>query len=74
MSQNALMYFYGTTSDDTGWFLDLGRYNLLGDPVVDIGDRVKFSLCCDLIISPEDLEMARFPAAPMHHGSVKSSE
>ncbi len=40
---------------------DFGVYNLLGDPAVDIGDRVKFRDCCDLIISPSDLEVNRYP-------------
>ncbi len=39
----------------------LGRYNLLGDPAVDIGDRVKFRTRCDLVISPLDLETNRYP-------------
>jgi len=43
------------------WRPDLGAYNLLGDPAVDIGDRMKFRDCCDLIISPEDLEVNRYP-------------
>jgi hypothetical protein len=39
----------------------LGQFNLLGDPAVDIGDRVKFPDCCDLIVSPEDLQINRYP-------------
>jgi hypothetical protein len=39
----------------------LGRYNLLGDPAVDIGDRVKFRERCDLVISPEDIQTCRYP-------------
>ncbi|NLP06163.1 hypothetical protein GX411_09465, partial [Candidatus Fermentibacteria bacterium] len=39
----------------------LGRYNLLGDPAVDIGDRVKFRDRCDLVISPEDIQTCRYP-------------
>ncbi|MEA3288091.1 MAG: CARDB domain-containing protein, partial [Candidatus Marinimicrobia bacterium] len=35
----------------------LAQFNLLGDPAADIGDRMKFRDCCDLIISPADLEM-----------------
>ncbi|MCK5036285.1 MAG: hypothetical protein KAS73_10360, partial [Candidatus Sabulitectum sp.] len=35
----------------------MAQFNLLGDPAVDIGDRMKFRNCCDLIISPADLEM-----------------
>jgi hypothetical protein len=40
---------------------DLGRFNLLGDPAVDVGDRVKFRNRCDLIISPLDFQQNRYP-------------
>ena len=43
------------------WHSDFGAYNLLGDPAVDIGDRMRFRDCCDLIISPEDLEVNQYP-------------
>jgi hypothetical protein len=39
---------------------DAEPYNLLGDPAVDIGDRVKFRNRCDLLISPEDLAQNRY--------------
>jgi hypothetical protein len=45
----------------TGWDQEMGQFNLLGDPAVDIGDRVKFRRCCDIIISPADLEINRYP-------------
>ena len=43
------------------WADELAQFNLLGDPAVDIGDRMKFRDCCDLIISPADLEGNQFP-------------
>ena len=43
------------------WRSCLGTGNLLGDPAVDIGDRVKFRDMCDLIVSPEDLQANRYP-------------
>lgn len=52
-----LDYFMGGGSGN----LALGQFNLLGDPAVDIGDRGKFPDCCDLIISPEDLQINRYP-------------
>lgn len=39
----------------------LAQFNLLGDPAADIGDRMKYRDCCDLIISPSDLEMNLYP-------------
>ena len=47
-----------------GWGDDLAGGNLLGDPAVDIGDRVKFRDRCDLIVSPEDIEISRYPTVP----------
>jgi hypothetical protein len=40
---------------------ELASMNLLGDPAVDIGDRVKFRDRCDLIVSPGDIGMAAYP-------------
>jgi hypothetical protein len=48
---------------------DYGVYNLLGDPAVDIGDRVKFPTCCDLILSPSDLSMNRYPSISVNGGN-----
>ena len=52
-----LDYFMGGGSGN----LALGQFNLLGDPVLDLGDRVKFPGHCDLIISPGDLAVNRYP-------------
>lgn len=49
---------------------DIALYNLLGDPAVDLGDRVKFRNCCDLIVSPPDLEMVRYPTRPIGGGTT----
>ncbi|MEN8208097.1 MAG: C25 family cysteine peptidase, partial [Candidatus Fermentibacteria bacterium] len=52
------------------WNMDeLAQFNLLGDPAVDVGDRVKFRDCCDLIISPADLAMNRYPTLSLSGGS-----
>ena len=48
---------------------ELAQFNLLGDPAVDIGDRVKFRDCCDLIVSPADLAMNRYPTLSLSGGS-----
>jgi hypothetical protein len=49
---------------------DIALYNLLGDPAVDLGDRVKFRNCCDLIVSPPDLELLRYPTRPIGTGTT----
>ena len=51
------------------WRSEIGLFNLLGDPAVDIGDRVKFRDCCDLIVSPADIEMNRYPTLSVNGGS-----
>lgn len=43
------------------WRTDITAFNILGDPAVDIGDRVKFRNRCDLIVSPGDVGMAAYP-------------
>ncbi len=49
---------------------DIALYNLLGDPAVDLGDRVKFRNCCDLIVAPPDLELLRYPTRPVGTGTT----
>ncbi len=49
----------------SGWGDDLAGGNLLGDHAVDMGDRVKFRNRCDLIVSPEDIEISRYPTVPI---------
>ncbi|NLP06312.1 hypothetical protein GX411_10235, partial [Candidatus Fermentibacteria bacterium] len=44
-----------------GYSYEMGRFNLLGDPAVDMGDRVKFPGRCDLVISPPELRANRYP-------------
>jgi hypothetical protein len=51
--------------DGEEWLKDLGQFNLLGDPALDIGDRMKYrGIYCDLVVSPEDLEIAAYPTVP----------
>ncbi len=50
--------------------VDIALYNLLGDPAVDLGDRVKFRNSCDLIVSPPDLELLRYPTRPIGSGTT----
>ncbi len=52
---------FGMLWQGAGWNMDVASYNLLGDPAVDIGDRVKFRDRCDLIVSPGDIGMAAYP-------------
>ena len=44
---------------------ELGQFNLLGDPAVDLGDRVKYRNMCDLMISPNDIEKNIYPTNPI---------
>lgn len=40
---------------------ELAQFNLLGDPALDIGDRMKFRDHCDLIICPDDISLNAYP-------------
>ena len=40
---------------------ELAQFNLLGDPAIDIGDRMKFRDHCDLIVCPEDISINEYP-------------
>ena len=51
--------------DGNSFCKDLGQFNLLGDPAVDLGDRVKYRNMCDLIISPNDLERNIYSTNPV---------
>jgi hypothetical protein len=53
----------------SGWGDDLAGGNLIGDPAVDIGDRVKFRNRCDLIVSPGDIDICRYPTVPIGSSS-----
>ncbi|MCD6588374.1 MAG: hypothetical protein J7K88_07475 [Candidatus Fermentibacteraceae bacterium] len=55
-----LQYLDVFMSNGTG-VKELAQFNLLGDPAVDIGDRMKFRDCCDLIIAPSAIEMNSYP-------------
>lgn len=35
--------------------VSLGQYNLLGDPALDISDRVRYPNKCDLVVYPDDI-------------------
>jgi hypothetical protein len=63
------LFSLNTLVTDGIWNPEIGLFNLLGDPAVDIGDRVKFRDCCDLIISPTDIEMNRYPTLSVSGGS-----
>ncbi len=46
------------------WDVGLGQFNLLGDPAVDLGDRVKFRDRCDLVVLPDELSINRYVSMP----------
>ena len=57
-----LQQFVSGTPSQGFWDDAIAVYNLLGDPAVDIGDRMKFRSHCDLIIGPSDMSMNRYPS------------
>jgi hypothetical protein len=68
---NAAHEFYDSDGSGDSFLNEFVRFNLLGDPAVDIGDRVKFPGCCDIIISPADLGMNQYPSMDITgHGEV----
>ncbi|HPJ29541.1 MAG TPA: C25 family cysteine peptidase, partial [Candidatus Sabulitectum sp.] len=52
-----LDFFYNSGDPIEG----LAQFNLLGDPALDIGDRMKFRDHCDLIICPGDIAINAYP-------------
>jgi hypothetical protein len=41
---------------------ELGQFNLLGDPALDIGDRVRYPNSCDLSVYPGEMIISLYPA------------
>lgn len=54
------------------WNMELARFNLLGDPAVDIGDRVIFRDLCDLVVTPDDITGVRYPTRSVNSVSTAS--
>jgi len=48
------------------------QFNLLGDPAVDLGDRVIYRDMCDLVISPDDISGVRYPTRSVNSSSTVS--
>lgn len=40
---------------------ELGQFNLLGDPALDISDRVRYPTKCDLEIYTDDINISQYP-------------
>jgi hypothetical protein len=40
---------------------ELGQFNLLGDPALDIGDRVRYPDDCDLVVYSGDMSISAYP-------------
>ncbi|MEN8207810.1 MAG: C25 family cysteine peptidase, partial [Candidatus Fermentibacteria bacterium] len=40
---------------------EMGQFNLLGDPALDISDRVKYPNDCDLVIHESDITVSEYP-------------
>ncbi|MCK5134057.1 MAG: hypothetical protein KAR40_18145, partial [Candidatus Sabulitectum sp.] len=47
-------YFMQSSGDLTA---SLGQFNLLGDPALDISDRVRYPNKCDLVLYPDDISI-----------------
>jgi len=62
----SLDYFYHNGDPREG----LAQFNLLGDPALDIGDRMKFRNRCDLIICPDDIAMNAYPTLTVSSSGV----
>ncbi|MCK5115896.1 MAG: hypothetical protein KAR44_04805 [Candidatus Aegiribacteria sp.] len=46
----------------TGFYRrEMGQFNLLGDPALDISDRVKYPNSCDLLIHEWDISVSGYP-------------
>ncbi len=41
---------------------DIGQFNLLGDPALDMGDRIRFPDACDLLVYPGEVQVSLYPA------------
>jgi hypothetical protein len=49
-------------SSSPGHFIDeMGQFNLLGDPALDITDRVRYPNKCDLLVYTSDLDVSPYP-------------
>ena len=55
----------GARLRNTGYFYtgvrELGQFNLLGDPALDIGDRLRYPDKCDLVIYANDINASSYP-------------
>ncbi|MFO8183791.1 MAG: C25 family cysteine peptidase [Candidatus Aegiribacteria sp.] len=40
---------------------EMGQFNLLGDPALDISDRIKYPNACDLVIHESDITVSGYP-------------
>jgi len=49
------------TNSDGSYCMALGQFNLLGDPALDISDRVRFPQNCDLLIYQNDVTISEYP-------------
>jgi hypothetical protein len=51
-------HFFQSTGDGNN---SLGQFNLLGDPALDISDRVRYPNCCDLSVYSGEFSISQYP-------------
>jgi hypothetical protein len=56
-----LQYEDNFTSSNGSYPNALGQFNLLGDPALDISDRVRFPSKCDLVVYHNDVSISEYP-------------
>ncbi len=54
-------YFGNFSSTSGSCPREIGQFNLLGDPALDISDRVKYPNSCDLLIHEWDITVSEYP-------------
>jgi len=53
--------YFATTSPTFPFKNELGQFNLLGDPALDITDRVRYPDKCDLVVYPGEMLISEYP-------------
>ena len=49
------------TNSGGSYIREMGQFNLLGDPALDISDRVRYPNACDLVIHESDVAVSGYP-------------
>jgi len=61
-SLSYIRFYDGYFLETTGSYRrEMGQFNLLGDPALDISDRIKYPNDCDLVIHESDITVSGYP-------------